>query len=547
MGNRGVRSPIALTTACLLAAATTTAAVAAKAAPPGCDGHRATIVGTEGPDRLIGTPKRDVIAGLGGEDTVRGGRGGDVICGGEGPDALRGGRGADRIFGGKNGGDDLNGDAGSDLLKSGRINYQGDRNRRSNRLDGGPGYDQVRGRWGYDWIDYSTSNERIVYGYGKNSTDDVRNVTTVVGSRFNDKIRMGTYGVAFGLGGSDRLRGGTRLIDFIPAHPRIDGTLIVPAGKLGKDGSDRLESDANGGGLVGLRGRDTLIGGPGSDTVTARDGGDVLRGRGGARDRLAIEGLRGKMRLRLGGHTMPTPKPSRFSGFEYYTLDARRGLVIGSSRGETVWLSRIKNHVRVEGRGGNDHLMSAHSARGGAGNDEVSVRAVGRGGPGDDHILDSKRGLGGGGDDWIDASRSGQGGRGDDELIVMPGTHQRGGAGNDKLGYAIDRKQASRVAGGPGADLLRFLGYLSAPVDRSRIDLASGAAHIVFIPFGGGKPRTHDGKVIGIERVRGSRGDDRLLGTRGANTLLGRKGDDTVDGRRGTDTCEAETVRNCEK
>jgi hypothetical protein len=65
-----------------------------------CHGHRATIVGTNGPDTLIGTSHRDVIAGLGGGDRVDAHGGGDIICGGGGNDALDGDGGTDTIVGG---------------------------------------------------------------------------------------------------------------------------------------------------------------------------------------------------------------------------------------------------------------------------------------------------------------------------------------------------------------------------------------------------------------------------------------------------------------
>jgi uncharacterized delta-60 repeat protein len=62
-----------------------------------CLGHKATIVGTQGPDKLTGTPRRDVIAALGGKDEVRGLSGADLICGGKGRDKLLGGPGRDQI------------------------------------------------------------------------------------------------------------------------------------------------------------------------------------------------------------------------------------------------------------------------------------------------------------------------------------------------------------------------------------------------------------------------------------------------------------------
>ncbi len=105
-----------------------------------CDGRPATIVGTNGPDRLRGTRGPDVIAGLGGADVITGLGGPDVICGGAGADVLDGGAGADRLLGGA-GRDVLRGGAGRDTLL------------------GGPGPDRLVGGLGRD---------RLLGGAGRN-------------------------------------------------------------------------------------------------------------------------------------------------------------------------------------------------------------------------------------------------------------------------------------------------------------------------------------------------------------------------------------------
>lgn len=115
----------------IAAAALVAPPLPAHAAPPSCDGARATIVGTAGDDRLVGTPRRDVIVGLGGDDTVLARGGDDLVCGGEGADRLEGGPGDDRLLGGLDRvdassgercahGDQLDGGAGDDLLVTGR-------------------------------------------------------------------------------------------------------------------------------------------------------------------------------------------------------------------------------------------------------------------------------------------------------------------------------------------------------------------------------------------------------------------------------------------
>ena len=56
----------------------------ASAAEVKCGGETATIVGTGGKDRLVGTDGPDVIVALGKRDRIRGKGGDDLICAGDG-------------------------------------------------------------------------------------------------------------------------------------------------------------------------------------------------------------------------------------------------------------------------------------------------------------------------------------------------------------------------------------------------------------------------------------------------------------------------------
>jgi Ca2+-binding RTX toxin-like protein len=94
------------------------------------DGQRCTIVGTPGPDALVGTPGRDVICGLGGADRIDGGAGNDVLLGGPGDDTLEGNLGRDVLLGGP----------GNDRIDA----WDGARD----RVDGGAGVDRA-------WLDRS--------------------------------------------------------------------------------------------------------------------------------------------------------------------------------------------------------------------------------------------------------------------------------------------------------------------------------------------------------------------------------------------------------
>src|SRR5438067_5760702 len=65
-----------------------------------CNNQHATIVGTNGPDRVHGTPGHDVIQALGGNDAVYGLEGNDLIRGGGGADLLVGHAGRGKLVGG---------------------------------------------------------------------------------------------------------------------------------------------------------------------------------------------------------------------------------------------------------------------------------------------------------------------------------------------------------------------------------------------------------------------------------------------------------------
>jgi Ca2+-binding RTX toxin-like protein len=57
---------------------------------PTCRGLVATIIGSQAPDRIVGTVGRDVILGGAGDDLIITRGGIDVVCGGAGNDRVRG-------------------------------------------------------------------------------------------------------------------------------------------------------------------------------------------------------------------------------------------------------------------------------------------------------------------------------------------------------------------------------------------------------------------------------------------------------------------------
>lgn len=166
----------------------------ANAAVPLCFGKPATIVGTAGPDVLVGqSGVADVIWGGGGDDRIVGGeyysdddvpgRAADLLCGetgndnvygGPGHDKLNGGDGDDEVDGGY-GNDTVQGNAGHDVLvdESMADNMSG-----NEIMRGGTGNDRISVGFGLDKAYGDAGNDTLVdwecttsYLYGGSGAD----------------------------------------------------------------------------------------------------------------------------------------------------------------------------------------------------------------------------------------------------------------------------------------------------------------------------------------------------------------------------------------
>ena len=190
-----------------------------------CDGHPATIIGTNGSEFINGTNGPDVILGLGGNDTIEGKGGDDIICAGPGDDLVDGNDGNDLIFG-QDGDDELWGDADDDTIY------------------GGPGMDRILGNAGNDWISGGSEMDDID---GHNGTDTI-----------------------FGDGGDDWISGGKH-DDWISGGPGEDSL-------DGNNGNDSIFCDADADEIYGGRGNDTLSGGEGNDFIDGETDDDIIVG-----------------------------------------------------------------------------------------------------------------------------------------------------------------------------------------------------------------------------------------------------------------------------
>jgi YVTN family beta-propeller protein len=135
----------------------------------GCDGVRATRVGTTGNDTLTGTGGNDVIVGLGGNDTIDAGSGNDRVCGGSGNDTIELGSGNDRGFG-DTGTDNLRGGSGDDRLSGGEGNDLLDGAGDSDQLFGDGGADRLFGGGDPDTLDGGTGSPDLCDGEGGSDT-----------------------------------------------------------------------------------------------------------------------------------------------------------------------------------------------------------------------------------------------------------------------------------------------------------------------------------------------------------------------------------------
>jgi Ca2+-binding RTX toxin-like protein len=128
-----------------------------------CFGKKATIVGTDRSEKLVGTRKADVIFARRGNDKIVGKGAPDRICGGPGNDKVKGSIGIDSLGGGL-GNDELSGGSEEDYLEGEEGNDD---------LDGGDGDDfDLYGGDGKDRVDGGEGDD-TVYLESRSSDPDV--------------------------------------------------------------------------------------------------------------------------------------------------------------------------------------------------------------------------------------------------------------------------------------------------------------------------------------------------------------------------------------
>jgi Ca2+-binding RTX toxin-like protein len=475
----------------------------------------ADLNGTDGfgePGEGDSVPSRDV-------EGVYGGAGDDVLTGNGANNVLKGNGGNDTLDGGL-GADDVSGGDGVDSYT-----YASRTTGVTVRLDNGAGDG--------------------AYGENDNIRSDIENVT---GSRGDDKI-TGTDApnVINGNGGNDQIwgNGGDDTIAAGGGFDQIWGgdgndTLTDSGGGAkiyGENGDDTLTSGAGNDSLDGGAGNDTLDAGSGANTLNGGDGNDTLTASatapntlngGGGDDVLRISGPAGSTLNGNDGNDHITGGDGNdkvYGGNGDDTIDAGAGDDSGDAGAGNDLVTSGAGNDNLTGGDGND-IVSGND-----GNDQVhggSGADVVDGGAGDDQVFgdnDGDRLQGGDGADKL------YGGSGDDVEDGGAGADFIDGAdGTDTVDYGSRTAAVTITNDGKADDGEKGEGDNV----QSTIDNAIGGAGNDKIVFAVDFPHALDGGA-GNDTIEGGPQADTLTGGAGNDHLTGDGGHDSYDAGSGAD------------
>lgn len=316
---------------------------------------------------------------------------------------------------------------------------------------------------------------------------------------------------------------GDDLLTGTPAADEIEG-LAGDDALHGGAGDDLLLGGLDDDLLAGGRGDDSLAGGAGTDKASWAEA--PGRGQGGLYGVwVSLEAGRAEAVLgRLGDGSWRRDGTVERDLIQE-TEDATGSRFADFLRGDagTNLLHGLDGRDEIEGLAGDDVLhggLGADAVRGDAGDDTL------HGGSGADEL------LGGAGRDAL------HGGWGADRLAGGVGDDRlHGGEGDDRFTDGPlppeppGRSGDDRYDGGAGRDAVDFQ-HLGPSADGSGVAVSLAEASGVGTAVHGAETD----RLLGIEDVAGTDGDDRLTGNAEANLLVGLGGDDLLYGMGGDDT-----------
>jgi RTX calcium-binding nonapeptide repeat (4 copies) len=243
------------------------AATGSARAKPTCFGKTATIVGSNGSNKISGTPRNDVIYAGGGNDKIQTpsgpkNNGKDIICGGPGNDKIIGNADAEKISGGP----------GKDLVKSGNGNdlVVGDNENVSGNESGKTGNDSLDSAGGKDFI----VGDNYARGDAKGASPDTQN-GGLEGDADGDTIvgDSASFGSGDATGGADDRMGGAAGNDIVIGDSYTVSGVASGGGK--DDNNSGPGADLAVGDSYTKTGSANTAGGPAIDELHAADGGDA--------------------------------------------------------------------------------------------------------------------------------------------------------------------------------------------------------------------------------------------------------------------------------
>jgi serralysin len=542
----------------------------------------------QGIEDVWGSDFNDSITGDGVANVLKGGGGDDILNGGGGVDTLYGGAGNDTLAGGLFK-DDSYGEAGNDTFKIVGNEF-------ADNVYGGADTDTLdlsgwtNGGFLFN-VDLTINNYQLVPNLGVDYSYVVQDVENVIGSNFNDTIKVGAgiNNVQAGLGNDtvidadgnddDNLDGGAGGVDTLVSDltyndtvtfNMLTGLMTFGAGtflhfsnfeNITIGGSAEVTGDGNSNVITAsdavLSGTNTFDGGAGSDTLTTGAGNDNLYG-GAGNDQL------------YGG-----------TDNDYFNGGANDDRMDGGLGSDTVDYSAAGAALSIDLRSvtqtatgglGTDLLISIENVIGGAFADFIvgntSANTI-YGGAGADSIYTQEGddfAYGGAGDDYIlgrDGNDTIYGGNNNDGLYGGAGVDVlRGDAGDD---YVRGEVGNDVIYGGDGGTNVgdtgdRWLGgdegddviYGELGDDRMDggigVDILYGGAGRDYITAGGGNDLLYGGNEVGAGDawLGGDAGDDLIFGEDGNDRISGDAGADTIYGGIGNDYAtggsEADTI-----
>lgn len=482
------------------------------------------LIGSKQRDHFTGNPEGNILLGKEHNDTLYGGDGDDTLSGGAGVDEFYGGRDIDTVNYSIDDGEGATQGVDVDLVREIMINrstgqvednvFESIENlvgtKYNDRLTGDGVGNFLAGVGGNDYLDGAAGKDTLFGGDGND---------TIYGGSEDDLISAGIgvddiYGgagvdtLSYQLDTSEVAGYSSVYIDLQNAFARnirtsgfVDQDILSSIeNAVGSDGNDTVLGSNDNNVLLGAKGNDSISGGRGNDALIGGAGNDTIDG--GENDDV-ISGGAGYDLLR-GGNGIDTLHYGIADDED--TFQNGKGIYLNLSTGSVRSLT--SNTQLDEGFSGFENVIGTKYA------DALY-------GDGGKNLLD-----GGDGTDFL------WGDFGDDTLI--------GGSGND---YLAGLENNDLLSGGTGQDTLDggigvdTVNYLLDATEKKNyvsinVNLATGYATI----SDASGTRVNEDRLISIEYVIASNGNDTIDGSSVANFLFGADGSDRINGAAGNDT-----------